>query len=59
MDGRPLGGTPLAQLPLPPGTYTARLVHPDFQPFLRKVTIRPGETTPLQVDLRLDAIRNR
>jgi serine/threonine-protein kinase len=59
VDGVPLGATPLAELPLRPGTYTARLVHPDFRPFQRKVTIRPGETTALRVDLRLDGIRNR
>jgi serine/threonine-protein kinase len=59
VDGVALGTTPLAPVTLSPGTYTARLVHPDFRPFVRKVTIRPGETTPLRVDLRLDGIRNR
>jgi serine/threonine-protein kinase len=59
VDGAPVGQTPLPPLALPPGTYTARLEHPDFRPFLRKVTIQPGRTTPLDVDLRLDGIRNR
>ena len=59
VDGVSLGTTPLAPVTLPPGTYTARVVHPDFRPFVRKVTIRPGETTPLNVDLRQDGIRNR
>jgi hypothetical protein len=59
LDGTPVGTTPLAPLPLAPGTYTARLTHPDFKPLLRKVTIRAGETTPLRLDLRQDAIPNR
>jgi serine/threonine protein kinase len=59
VDGSPVGTTPLAPLPLRPGTYTARLLHPDFRPLLRKITIQPGQTTPLNVDLRLDGIRNR
>jgi serine/threonine protein kinase len=59
VDGVAVGTTPLAPVALSPGTYTARLVHPDFRPFVRKVTIRPGQTTPLRVDLRLDGIRNR
>jgi serine/threonine-protein kinase len=59
VDGAPVGQTPLPPLALAPGTYTARLEHPDFRPFLRKVTIQPGQTTPLSVDLRLDGIRNR
>jgi serine/threonine-protein kinase len=59
VDGVAVGETPRRELSLPPGSYTARLVHPDFRPFQRKVTIRPGETTPLTVDLRLDGIRNR
>jgi eukaryotic-like serine/threonine-protein kinase len=59
LDGVRVGTTPLAPLPLPPGTYTARLEHPDFKPLLRKVTIRAGQTTPLRLDLRQDAIRNQ
>jgi serine/threonine-protein kinase len=59
LDDVPVGTTPLAPVPLSPGRHTARLVHPDFQPYLRVVTIRPGQTTPLRVDLRLDGIRNR
>jgi eukaryotic-like serine/threonine-protein kinase len=59
LDGVHVGTTPLAPLPLAPGTYTARFEHPDFKPLLRKVTIRAGETTPLRLDLRQDAIRKR
>ena len=56
IDDRPVGETPLAPLELPPGTHLARLEHPDYQPLFRKVTVRPGETVRLQVDLRLDGI---
>jgi serine/threonine-protein kinase len=59
LDGMRLGTTPLAPVALAPGTYTARLEHPDFKPLQRKVTIRAGETTPLRLDLRQDAVRNR
>jgi hypothetical protein len=59
LDGVPVGTTPLSPVALAPGTYTARLEHPDYKPLLRKVTIRAGETTPLRLDLRQDAIRKR
>jgi serine/threonine-protein kinase len=59
VDGVRVGTTPLAPVPLSAGTYTARLEHPDFKPLLRKVTIRPGQTTPLRFDLNQDAVRNR
>jgi serine/threonine-protein kinase len=56
VDGRPVGETPLAALTLRPGVYTARLVHPDYRPFSRRVTVKPGETSRLFVDLALDGI---
>jgi eukaryotic-like serine/threonine-protein kinase len=56
IDDRPIGETPLAPLELAPGTHTARLDHPDYQPLVRKVTVRSGETVRLQVDLRQDGI---
>jgi serine/threonine-protein kinase len=56
IDDRSIGETPVAPLELPPGMYTARLEHPDYQPLVRKVTVRAGETVRLQVDLRQDGI---
>jgi hypothetical protein len=56
IDDRRVGETPLAPLELAPGTYTARFEHPDYQPFVRRVTVRPAETVRLQVDLGLDGI---
>jgi hypothetical protein len=35
------------------------LSHPDFQPYPRRVTIRPGETFHLRVDLGTDGVRRR
>ena len=52
VDGRPMGQTPLARIPLPAGTHDVLLTHPDYQPFPRRVTIRAGETFRLVVDLR-------
>jgi serine/threonine-protein kinase len=56
VDGRDVGSTPMRPLSLDGGLHTVSLVHPDFQPFVRKVRILPGETTSLVVDLALDAI---
>jgi serine/threonine-protein kinase len=55
LEGRSLGNTPIRPMSLPPGTYVVRLSHPDFHPLQRKVTIRPGEVTRLEVDLAQDA----
>jgi hypothetical protein len=35
------------------------LSHPDYQPYPRKVTIKPGETFRLVVDLPSDGVRRR
>jgi hypothetical protein len=56
IDDRTIGETPVAPLALPPGVYTARFEHPDYQPLVRRVTVRPGETVRLQVDLGQDAV---
>jgi hypothetical protein len=58
IDGRVVGTSPpLAPLKLPAGTYSVRLVHPDYQPFPKRVVVRAGETTVLQVDLAQEAFR--
>jgi serine/threonine protein kinase len=56
IDGELVGTTPMKAVPLSAGLHTVRLLHPSFQPFQRKVTIRAGTTTKLEVDLELDAI---
>jgi hypothetical protein len=57
VDGVPVGTTPLRRVILASGVYTVRLDNPEYRPLVRKVHIRPGETTPLRVELPLDAIR--
>jgi hypothetical protein len=56
IDDTPVGTTPLAPLSLSPGSYAVRLSHPEYRPLQRKVKIEPGETTRLEIDLRLDAV---
>ncbi len=54
VDGVPRGQTPLGRIPLAPGPHAVLLTHPDYQPYPRRVTIRPGETSRLAVDLATD-----
>jgi serine/threonine-protein kinase len=56
VDGKTRGTTPLRKLELPPGSHTIRLVHPSFKPLQRRVTVRAGETTPLEIDLSWEAV---
>jgi hypothetical protein len=56
IDGTAVGTTPIARrIPLTPGTHTVRLTHPDYRPLTRKVEIRPGQTTRLDVNLKDEA----
>jgi len=57
VDGVPVGQTPLAAIPLAAGPHQVLLNHPEFQPYPRRVTVRPGETARLVVDLTVDAVR--
>ena len=59
VDGVPRGQTPLARLEVTPGAHQVVLSHPDYQPWVRRVSVAPGETTRLDVDLRVDAVRRR
>jgi len=56
VDGRALGRLKSEKLPLGPGAHTVRLVHPDYQPLQRKVTILPGETMKLVIEMAEDAV---
>jgi hypothetical protein len=53
VDGRPLGTT--SPVSLPPGTHTVRLQHPSYRPLQKKVTVRAGEVSVLEVDLGEEA----
>lgn len=59
VDGVVMGQTPLKPFPLIPGPHDVLLVHPDFQPFRRRVTIRSGQTFRLTVDLASEGVRRR
>ena len=41
---------------LGPGRHVVRFLHPAYQPLQRIITIRPGETVNVFVDLKLDGI---
>jgi serine/threonine-protein kinase len=57
VDGRVVGQTPLARIPLPPGSHSVILTHPEYRPFTRKVEIRPGETTTIRLDFTTEGKR--
>ena len=39
------------ELRLAPGEYSVRIVHPEYQPLHRKMTVRAGTMTELVIDL--------
>jgi len=47
----------LAAIALPPGSHSVILTHPQYEPFTRRVEIRAGETTTIQLDLAVAAKR--
>ena len=55
VDGQPVGTTPFAPLRLATGTHKVVLTNPGFQPLLKKVEVKAGEMTTLQVDLEQEA----
>ena len=57
VDGRVVGQTPLARIPLPPGSHSVILTHRDYRPFTRRVEIRGGETTTIRLDFATDGVR--
>ena len=59
VDGVHRGQTPLARLEVTPGAHQVVLSHPDYQPWVRRVSVAAGETLRLDVDLRVDAVRRR
>jgi hypothetical protein len=51
VDGKPLGSTPLAQVPLAPGVHRVRLRNPKSGTVERLVRIASGKTELIDVDL--------
>jgi hypothetical protein len=57
VDGKAVGTSPpLPPLKLSAGTHTIELSHPTYKPLLKTVTVRPGETTRLEVTLGQEAV---
>jgi serine/threonine-protein kinase len=59
VDGRLVGTVSAHELSLPPGTHVVRILHPDYKPLQRIVTISPGATLDLPLDLAEKGIRVR
>src|SRR6185503_3627509 len=56
---RQLGRISSQKVPLPTGSHPVVIVHPDYQPLRRRVTIIEGETLKLVVDLSEEGVRRR
>ena len=52
VEGRSVGTTPMKPFSLPDGPHTLRLVHPDYHPLQKRVSVRAGETFRLEVDFK-------
>jgi len=57
VDGESIGVVSSREVPLGPGPHVVRVLHPDYKPLQRKVTIRQGATTTLTLDLAEKGIR--
>jgi hypothetical protein len=59
VDGVVIDQTPLPAIPLSAGAHDVVLTTTGYQPYRRRVTIRPGETFRLSVDFATDGVRER
>jgi hypothetical protein len=57
IDGASIGVVSLREIPLSAGAHVVRVLHPDYEPLQRKLTIRPGLTEKLVLDLSEKGIR--
>jgi len=57
VDGAAVGTTPFRALKVAAGKHVVVFTHPDYKPFRRQLTVRPGETARLEVDLTWEAFR--
>ena len=57
VDGRLVGTTPMDRVPLQAGSHTLSLRHPAYEALVRSVTIKPGETTKLVIDLAAEGVK--
>jgi len=57
VDGREVGDTPLDRISLPAGSHVVRIRHPAYEIVERQVTVVPGQTAKLVVNLPRDGRR--
>jgi hypothetical protein len=57
IDGRSAGQTPLARIALPAGLHTVMLTHPQYQPYIRRITVEAGQVARLRVDFAQEGVR--
>jgi len=57
VDGHSIGRVSMRELTLAPGPHVVRVLHPDYEPIQRKLTIRAGVASKLVLDLAEKGIR--
>jgi len=57
LDGTSLGRVSMRDLRLAEGTHTIRVLHPDYEPLQRKITVRAGVSLKLVLDLAEKGIK--
>jgi len=57
VDGESLGLISLREVSLAPGLHVVRILHPDYKPLQRRVTMEPGLTERLVLDLGEKGVR--
>ena len=57
LDGESIGVVSLREIPLSAGPHAVRILHPDYEPLQRKLTILAGVTQKLVLDLSEKGIR--
>jgi serine/threonine protein kinase len=55
VDERTIGMTPFRPVALQPGPHVVSLSNPSYYPIRRRIVIRPGETTDVEIDLMREA----
>jgi serine/threonine-protein kinase len=59
IDGRSIGKVSNQELALPVGPHAVLILHPDYKPLPRKITIQSGVSTRVVVDLNEKGIRKQ
>jgi hypothetical protein len=59
LDGSSLGVLASRQVPVTPGVHVVRVLHPDYEPLQRKITVREAVEAKLVLDLAEKGIRRR